>query len=279
MKTAQCLIAVLIIILLFSRQALALSYLTSGTKNADKIAAQAGFEKQKIQTSYFILTSYLKPDTSSDDIIIYIEGDGFAWSSRRMPSGNPTPKDPVALKLAVVDEQKNIAYLARPCQYISEKEEINHDSKYWSYARFSEEVIGSMNEAVEVLKNKVSAKSITLIGYSGGAAIAVLIASRRNDISEIITVAGNLDHAAINAYHKVSAMKGSLNPIDYAQAVSHIPQRHFAGSKDKVVPLSVIKGFAYAAGDIEYKSVIVVDGCSHNNGWQDVWKDIYKGHS
>jgi hypothetical protein len=31
---------------------------------------------------------------------VYIEGDGFAWKSRTQPSGNPTPHNPVALKLA-----------------------------------------------------------------------------------------------------------------------------------------------------------------------------------
>jgi len=191
-----------------------------------------------------------------------------------MISSNPTPKDPIALKLAVKGSHTNIAYLARPCQYISEKEEKNYKDKYWSDARFSEEVICSMNEAVDQLKNQASAKRIVLIGFSGGAAVAVLVAARRNDVSKIITVAGNLDHAAINACHNVAQMKDSLNPIYYAKDVSHITQQHFAGADDRIVPVSVIKSFAYASGDTDYKTVTVVEGCSHNKGWVDIWKEL-----
>jgi len=264
----------LIIILLWASPAYSISYLTDGTRQVDKIARDAGFKKQRINTSDFILTAYAKIDNISDILTIYIEGDGFAFSSRRMLSSNPTPKDPIALKLATKDPYTNIAYLGRPCQYISEKEEKNHHDKYWSDRRFSEEVIQSMDEAVDVLKKQTVAKEIVLIGYSGGAAIAVLLAARRTDVSEIITVAGNLDHAAINEYHKVAQMKGSLNPIYYAQDIAGIPQRHFAGEKDKIVPLHITKSFASATGDTDYKTVIVVEGCGHNEGWVDVWDEL-----
>jgi pimeloyl-ACP methyl ester carboxylesterase len=264
----------IIIIVLWANPVYPISYLTDGTRQADKVARDAGFNKQRINTSDFILTSYTKLDNQSDILRIYIEGDGFAFSSRRRLSSNPTPKNPVALKLAVKDPYTNIAYLARPCQYISKKEEKNHYEKYWSDRRFSGEVINSMNEAVDELKSQARAKEIVLVGFSGGAAVAVLIAARRDDVSEIITVAGNLDHAAINEHHKVAQMKGSLNPIHYAQDIAHIPQRHFAGEKDKVVPVYIIKGFAYESGDTDYTTVIVVEGCGHNDGWVDIWQDI-----
>jgi len=264
----------IVVIVLQTLPAYSISYLTDGTKNADKIANNADFRKQQIPTSAFILTSYTKIDNGADTLRIYIEGDGFAFTPHRMISSNPTPKDPIALKLAVKDSHTNIAYLARPCQYISEKEEKNYKDKYWSDARFSEEVICSMNEAVDQLKNQASAKRIVLIGFSGGAAVAVLVAARRNDVSKIITVAGNLDHAAINTHHNVAQMKDSLNPIYYAKDVSHITQQHFAGADDRIVPVSIIKNFAYASGDTDYKTVTVVEGCSHNKGWVDIWKEL-----
>lgn len=266
----------IIIILLWAQPVYPISYLTDGSRQADKLARDAGFRKQRIPTHDFILTSYTKIDSESDVLTIYIEGDGFAFSSRRMLSSNPTPKDPIALKLAIKDPYTNIAYLGRPCQYISPKEEKNHDEKYWSDRRFSEEVIGSMDETVDVLKSQTAAKEIVLVGFSGGAAVAVLIAARRDDIAEIVTVAGNLDHMAINDYHKVAQMKGSLNPIHYAKDIAHIPQRHFAGENDKTVPVHIIKSFAYASGDTEYNTVIVVEDCTHTSGWPERWPELIK---
>jgi len=254
--------------------AYAISYFTDGTKNADKIADNAGFKKQRIRTPSFILISYTKIDNGSDTLCIYIEGDGFAFTPRGMISSNPTPKDSIALKLAAKDPHANIAYLARPCQYISKREEKNYYDKYWSGARFSEEVVNSMNEAINMLKKQADANKVVLIGYSGGAAIAVLVAARRDDVLEIVTVVGNLDHAAINTYHKVAQLSDSLNPIYYAKDISYIPQRHFAGADDKIVPVALIKSFAYASGDTDYKTVIIVEGCSHNKGWVDIWRKL-----
>jgi predicted esterase len=268
-----------IIIFLWTQPAYPISYLTDGTRQADRIARDTGFKKQRINTSDFILTAYTKTDNTSEILTVYIEGDGFAFSSKRMLSSNPTPKDPIALKLATKDPYTNIAYIARPCQYISAKEEKNHHEKYWSDSRFSDEVISSMNEAVDTLKAQTGATDIVLVGFSGGAAVAVLLAARRDDVSEIITVAGNLDHVAINKYHKVAQMKGSLNPIDYAADISYIPQRHFAGGKDKVVPAYVIKKFANESGDVDYKSVIVVDECGHNDGWVERWQELLQASS
>jgi dienelactone hydrolase len=270
----QKILFIIVIILFQATPAYPISYFTPGIKQADEIARKAGFKKQRVATSDFTLTVYTKTDRLSDVLTIYIEGDGFAFTSRRMISSNPTPKDPVALRLAAADPHTNIAYLGRPCQYISEKEEKNHNSKYWSDARFSEEVIRSMNQAVDTIKRQTAANETVLIGYSGGAAIAVLLAARRDDIAEIVTVAGNLDHIAVNKYHKVAQLRNSLNPIDYAEQVAYIPQRHFAGSKDKVVPVDIIKNFALASGDTSYQTVIVAEGCGHNKGWADIWQDL-----
>ncbi|MDD5504983.1 MAG: alpha/beta hydrolase [Candidatus Omnitrophica bacterium] len=254
--------------------AYSISYLTSGLEAADKTAVDSGFKKQRLATSFFCLTAYTRFDEASSLLRVYIEGDGFAFSSRRFVSGNPTPSQPLVLKLAAIDPHKNTAYLARPCQYISEKEERNYHDRYWSQARFSQEVIDSMNEAIDVLKMQSGASDVLLIGYSGGAAVAVLIAAKRDDVSGLITIAGNLDHEAVNRYHKVSQLEGSLNPADYAGKISKIPQCHFAGAGDSVVPISVIEGFARAAGDSKCETVTIVDDCGHNDGWVKKWRQL-----
>jgi len=55
MKKITCQILIVVIVLQ-TLPAYSISYLTDGTKNADKIANNADFRKQQIPTSAFILT-------------------------------------------------------------------------------------------------------------------------------------------------------------------------------------------------------------------------------
>ena len=179
----------------------------------------------------------------------------------------------MALKLAAVDTADNIAYIARPGQYpVSGTPDC--DSKYWSERRFAPEVIESVNKAVDIVKQKSGAKYLELVGYSGGGAIAVLVAAKRRDVTALRTVAGNLDTAAWCAYHQVSPLDGSLNPVDIAGEVAHIPQRHFVGSIDKVVPLDIAESFVKMEGDKDDERISIVDGVSHNNGWDKRWREL-----
>ncbi|MFH1691665.1 MAG: alpha/beta hydrolase [Candidatus Omnitrophota bacterium] len=240
---------------------------------ADDVVAKTGFVKEYIKAGDFILMTYQKFNRSSDSVSIYIEGDGRAWENKHQLSDDPTPSNPVALRLAVVDSADNVAYVARPGQYfllgLSEC-----DSKYWSGQRFSPEVVESFNKIIDLLKEKSSAKNIELIGYSGGGAIAVLVAAERDDVITLRTVGGNLNTDALCAYHHVSQLDGSLNPLDVAQKVAYIPQRHFVGSKDKVVPSEVVESFVEKEGDRCFERITVVEGASHNGGWHKRWKEL-----
>lgn len=258
---------VLIIVLFHSTLAHSASYLSFGVKQANRIAQDHHFQKQRIQTKDFLLTSYFKITQKGADLTIYIEGDGFAFAHKNRISSNPTPKNPLVLKLAVQSQDENIAYLARPCQYISQKEEKNFHNKFWSDSRFSQEVIASMNEAVDFLKEQAQSSNIKLIGFSGGGAVAVLLAAHREDIKELITIAGNLDTDQVNQYHKVAPLKDSYNPMDFAEAVAHIPQKHFAGGKDKIILMDIIKSFVQKTGDVELKNLIVCETCTHHDNW------------
>lgn len=242
---------------------------------ADKVARANGFNKDYIKRGNFILTSYCRFKKKGAPIHIYIEGDGVSWISRIRLSDDPTPREPLVIELASMDEAENVAYLARPGQYC-QNGEPDCNVTYWSDKRFSEEVIDAMNKAIDVLCNRSNAKEINLIGYSGGAAIAVFVASRRHDIAGIRTIAGNLDTEAVNSYHKVSQMKGSLNPIDEAQKLSKVRMHHFVGSEDEVVPFFIAERFAKKAGDINLSTITVVNCVSHSRGWKDKWKDLLK---
>lgn len=240
---------------------------------ADGIAVKAGFSKEYVKAGGFTLMTYQKFNGSSDKISIYIEGDGRAWETKHKLSDDPTPSNPVALRLAAVDPADNVAYIARPGQY-SPSGFPDCDSKYWSEFRFAPEVVESMDRIIDDLKERAGAKHVALVGYSGGGAIAVLVAARRSDVIAIRTVAGNLDINAFCAYHHVSQLDGSMNPLDVAQKVAPIPQRHFVGSVDKVIPFAIAESFVRIEGDKNYERITVVDGVSHNDGWNKHWREL-----
>jgi len=240
---------------------------------AEGIASPAGFSKEYIKAGNFTLLTYQRFTRSSDKIDIYIEGDGRAWESKYKLSYDPTPSNPVALRLAAADPADNIAYIARPGQY-SFSGLPDCDPQYWSNRRFSPEVVESIDKAIDIIKQKSGAQYLELVGFSGGGAIAVLVAAKRRDVRALRTVAGNLNTAAFCSYHHVSQLEGSINPLDVALKVAHIPQRHFVGSKDRIVPLAIAESFVQMEQDNGAKRITVVDGISHNGDWQRRWRDL-----
>lgn len=237
---------------------------------AENIARKAGFKKEYIKAGDFTLMTYQRFNRSSDSVSIYIEGDGRAWETKHRLSDDPTPSNPVALKLAVVDPADNVAYVARPGQFTA-LGFPECDSKYWSRARFAPEVIDSFNIIIDVLKERSGAKNVELVGYSGGGAIAVLVAAKRSDIVSLRTVAGNLDPKALCAYHRVSQLDGSLDPLDVAQKVAHIPQQHFVGDKDQIVPVFIARSFVNKMGDKTDERISIEPGATHHSGWVERW--------
>ena len=232
-----------------------------------------GFTKNLIQGRNFTLLSYIEINRRGEPLVIYIEGDGLAWQSRSRPSSDPTPADPLVMRLASLDRSLNVAYLARPGQYTS-LGASQCDAKYWTAKRFSPEVIEDMDMAVSRLRETANAPSVSLAGYSGGGAVAVLVAARRNDVAGLRTIAGNLDCDAVSEWNKVSPLNGSLNPIDAAEKLKGIPQRHFAASDDKIIPLYITRSFAKRAGDEKHESVTIVKGTTHYSGWENKWQKL-----
>lgn len=236
---------------------------------ANNLALKNMLVKKDISTDNFIFRTYGKFYDKNKSLRIYIEGDGFAWIDKRTISSNPTPVNPIALKLASKDTFSNIIYIARPCQYNLELNK-NCKSEYWTNKRFSIEVINSFNYLIDILKLEYGFKNIELIGFSGGAAIATLVASKRNDISKITTIAGNLNHDLVNKIHNVSKMKESLNPIDIANKISYIPQIHYVGEKDRVIPIEVAKSFKEVAINSENIKIILFQNATHTTGWENI---------
>lgn len=255
------------------RQLLILGFLSlslaSCALNKDilKRAANNGWDNSIIKTeTMFDLVSFeTKSFKDSNIIIIYIEGDGFAWRNRKTPSKNPTPRHPVALKLALnhTSDDENVVYLARPCQYIDLKTQPACASKYWTSHRFAPEIIISTNVAIDQLKSKYGADNIKLVGYSGGGAVAALVAAQRDDVIKLVTFAGNLDTATWTKHHNISPLHGSLNPADYWQDLVSIPQVHYVGEYDQIVPLKVTLSYVQNFPDNQKPLSLILENYTH----------------
>jgi len=234
--------------------------------NANKIAHQNNWSQSTLSTGEtFDLVAFTpKSLTQSDILTIYIEGDGYAWINRSRISTNPTPHNPTGLKLAMTD--KNAVYIARPCQYIDINSEPHCESKYWGTHRFAPEVILSTSMAIDILKSHYAASKIRLIGYSGGGAVAALVAARRKDVIQLNTFAGNLDIDAWTDHHNISPLKGSLNPADYWQNLVDIPQIHYFGGNDEIMPVSVARSYISKFPTEESKpKLVIIPSANHHN--------------
>ena len=243
-------------------------------KEANNIAESAGFKSTVLNTSYFKLQVFYRISRTRVPIKIYIEGDGLGWLTRTQPSSNPTPRNPLALRLAAIDKGENVVYIARPCQYIELKHEKLCQVPYWTHKRFAKEVILAVDEAIDTMVSKAKAKNIHLVGYSGGGAVVAMVAAKRRDVASIRTVAGYMDHVALNRKANVSPLIGSLDPLKAAPRLKTIPQVHYIGRKDKRVPGWVLKNFRKAMGGGNCITLRRVNA-SHEEGWEDVWAKVW----
>ena len=241
--------------------------------NADSLARPVGMSRMLMKTDPFVLTAFVRITDRAQPVTIYIEGDGLAWLSRTEVSRDPTPKDAVGLALAAADPSANVVYLARPCQYTDRAKSPSCGPTYWTSKRFAPEVITAMNQAVDQVAAQVPGQKVNLVGYSGGGAVAVLVAARRQDVASIRTVAGNLDHAEVNRLAGVSQLTGSLNAIDVAAQVAKVPQVHFSGSADKVVPPAIATRFVQVMGKGRAQAM-TLQGADHENGWTARWREL-----
>ncbi|OQY11611.1 MAG: hypothetical protein B6I31_04600 [Desulfobacteraceae bacterium 4572_19] len=237
-------------------------------------ALSEGFKPLAFKAGGFEFSGLLKNCSNDGGLLsVYIEGDGFAWKNRYTVSNDPTPRNPITLNLALHDKNPDVFYLPRPCQFTNDCD-IKCESRYWTTHRYSEEVIDAMDKAVSYAKQKTCAKTIKLIGFSGGGTVAVLIAARRDDVVKIITVSANLDHVKWTQLHKITPLYGSLNASDFAQKVQGIDQVHFVGGDDDNVSKDVITAYYNRMSENSMTNIIVIDNFTHSCCWVDRWQQL-----
>jgi dienelactone hydrolase len=229
------------------------------------------FKRVLVKGGDFWITTYQKIGNKHKPYVFYIEGDGAAFNGIYRISRNPTPRRQMLIKLAAMDERPNVVYIGRPCQYTPMDLNPKCSMQYWTNKRLSDDSVQSMNDAINSVNNT---QKFSLVGFSGGGGIAVLIAARNYMTKDIITISGNLDITAFTSHHNVTPMIGSLNPIDYAKQINHIPQLHISGGKDIIIPPFIADKFVQKSGTKCVKQQIFKD-ISHNHGWDKVWEYVF----
>lgn len=252
--------------------------LPSSTQRIVQQAQNQKFIAQRIPTPTFLMTIYQKfpSRTLPTDAIIhaYIEGDGNSWRTKYKLSNNPTPKQPLALKLAVADPHPYVVYIARPCQYTPLPLDKHCENKYWSSHRYAPEVITATNTVLNHLQAQIPQAQFVLIGFSGGASVAALVAAQRKDITGLITVAGDLNHVTLGKHHGTTPLHGSLNPSMKAAALHDLPQQHWSGAHDKIVPVWVGRDFVKAVNNPHCAQQHILPKATHHKGWVENWPRI-----
>lgn len=199
-----------------------------------------------------IMIGFAPPELKQAEILnIFIEGDG---------------EPGVALKLAQETGGDSV-YIGRPCQYLKATRFNSCNRELWTSHRYSQAVVDSMDMAISIMKQQYQASQIRLVGYSGGGAIASIIASKRSDVALLVTVAGNLDHKWWSEFNDSAPLSGSLNPVDYSSALEAVPQIHLIGDHDFVVPGSVLMSYLSKFKSREKVKSYLVGGADHTCCW------------
>lgn len=243
-------------------------------KQADLLS----MEKKIYHTDKFEILSFQKILATDKFIRIYIEGDGLSWINRNTISEDPTPRQSTVFSLIQNDPYPNIIYLARPCQFVTNQ---NCSNKYWTSHRFSSEVVNSYKQILNEISSKYKDANknekirFELIGYSGGASIALSLGEFRSDIISIITIAGNIDPNWLMEYHKVSKLVEPFEPKN-GTGLDNVSQLHILGTNDQVVPIEIMNRYKEGFNKTSNIRFQLIEG-SHSMNIGKKWTEILSG--
>ena len=242
-------------------------------RKSARFAQQHGFQSDVVTGSLFQHRVYrADADSSGTGVLhVYIEGDGSPFLDRNSVALDPTPRDPLMLRLMALDPSPSI-YLGRPC-YLGLSGDRHCNPRYWTLERFSADVVNSMAAALLSEAARVRATSLQLYGHSGGATLAVLLADRIPEVTQVVTIGANLDIDAWSAMHGYTTLSGSLNPMSMQWHRAPPQMMHLVGSQDKNTPPALIQ---QAAKTSVGGSVRVVEGYNHNCCWEQIWPSILR---
>ncbi len=245
--------------------------LLSCASPAQKLLQQAtdlGLPRQTFTADGFQLESHTKDGKPTDKILhVYLEGDGLPWASETSISTDPTPRNPLMLRLMALDASPSL-YLGRPC-YNGHAEDTGCSPLLWTHRRYSPEVVDAMANGLAGYLRTHPYSCLVFMGHSGGGALALLLAQRFHTTCAVVTLAGNADIDIWADWHGYNRLEGSLNPSQFAGG--HYPEFHYLGSKDKTIPPSIFQSVLHKRPNAR---IIIIPEFDHVCCWEDHWQTI-----
>jgi hypothetical protein len=233
-----------------------------------KLAIEGQLETRWLDTGRF-RHLVLQNGVHGKHLRIYIEGDGGPWIRETRVSVDPTPTNPVLLRL-MHGATHPAVYLGRPCYFGTATDE-GCGPRLWTFDRYGQAIVDSMCEAANLVTREHEAESVQLIGYSGGGAIVVGMSGCTDRLISLTTVAGNLDPDAWARHHEYSPLRDLAPLVNALNTTNAIDESHWQCSDDlKIPPPITDKYFETRDGAARH----IVDSCSHATGWERYWLQI-----
>lgn len=214
---------------------LALAGCATPIRHAQRLARQGGLAPVSLQGKRFQHHGFAAVRGDADLLMLFIDGDGSPWvDNGRRIAEDPTPHVPLALELAAATKG-SVLYLSRPC-YLESVMPPECSQDLWTAQRYSEAVVASMSAAAAAFAAEHHFQRILLVGYSGGATLAALMARDLRVVVGVVSVAGNLDPDTWARLHGYLPLQGSLNPALQPPLPPSLPQWYLVGQRDTNVP-------------------------------------------
>jgi hypothetical protein len=198
---------------------------------------------------------------------IYLDGDGRPLVGPEGPaSQNATPTNPLVLSMMLQDPAPSI-YLGRPCHFYLDAVACYAD--LWTVGRYGSVVVDALCQAVEDLAAE-NQMPVALVGFSGGGALAVLVAGCAESVTHIVTINGNLDTKLWAEMRGFLPLIGSMNPIEFGLPDRVTQRIYFAGGEDAVVPPEISSAFEQAVPG----RLVVKPQFTHTCCWVSAWESL-----
>lgn len=204
-----------------------------------------------------------------DELHVYLDGDGTPWLGPGRPALDPGPRNPMVLRLMAMDPAPAL-YLGRPC-YAGLAGSQGCNAWHWTHGRYSAAVVESLASILRQVLLETDRPKLVLIGYSGGGALAMLLAGRLPETTAVVTLAANLDIDRWVELHGYTPMRSSLNPARLESLPQRIKQLHFVGTDDRNVPSNLLRGGLRTQ---EHAEVIELPDVDHSCCWEQRWPNL-----
>jgi pimeloyl-ACP methyl ester carboxylesterase len=242
----------------------------SPERSAHRIAHRAGLAPLTLPGNGFEHRAYAALRGGEGTLVLLVDSDGTPWiESGTRAASDPTPRVPLALKLAA-ETPGPVLYLGRPCYYGAGPRSAC-TPRFWTSDRYSPEVVESMVAAADSFAAAHGLSRVLLVGYSGGGALAALMAPRLSRTVGVVTIAADLDTDAWAKWHRYAPLSGSLNPA--AEPPLRVPEWHLVGGRDVNVPVATARRYLER---VPPEQVFLYPTYDHACCWEELWPSFLR---